>query len=155
MRLHVIGIPSAGKTTLATGLSGLLGVPHYDLDSLAFLDERWSPRPAAERDAMVTRILQEPNFVTEGGFLGWTDGLLSAADHIIWLDPPLVVLVWRHIRRHWRNPTLLPSLLRFQILMYLRPAGLGQPSSTAIRRVPVSDGLFGLGRSRSTGSHEG
>jgi hypothetical protein len=49
---------------------------------------------------MVTRILHEPDFVTEGGFLGWTDGLLSAADHIVWLDPPLVVLILRHIRQH-------------------------------------------------------
>ena len=74
---------------------------------------------------MLGRILEEPSFVTEGGFLGWTEQLFAAADHIIWLDPPLPVLVARHVRRHWRHPLLLPSLLRFQILMYLRPPGRG------------------------------
>jgi hypothetical protein len=125
LRLHIIGIPSSGKTTLATSMSRLLGVPHHDLDSLAFVDERWTLRPTPERDAMVARILEEPSFVTEGGFLGWTDGLLAAADHIVWLDPPLSILVWRHLRRHWRHPWWLPSLLRFQIRMHMRPAGAG------------------------------
>ncbi len=125
MRLHIIGIPSSGKTTLAESLSILLGVAHHDLDPLAFVDERWTLRPAPERDAMVARILAETDFVTEGGFLGWTEPLLAAAEHIVWLDPPLRILVWRHLRRHWRNFWRLPSLLRFQVLMYLRPAAAG------------------------------
>ena len=125
MRLHIIGIPSSGKTTLARNTARLLGVTHHDLDPLAFVDERWTLRPTPERDAMLARILEEPSFVTEGGFLGWTEALLAAADHIVWLDPPLSILVWRHLRRHWRHPWWLPSLLRFQVLMYLRPAGAG------------------------------
>ena len=99
--------------------------PHHGLDSLAFVDERWTLRPVPERDAMLSRILEEPSAVTEGGFLGWTDVLIAAADHVIWLDPPLRVLVWRHVRRHWRHPWWLPSLVRFQVLTYLRPAGSG------------------------------
>lgn len=125
MRLHIIGIPSSGKTTLGKSLSRFLSVPYYDLDSLAFVDERWTLRPSPERDAMLAHILEEPAFVTEGGFLGWTEALFAAADHIVWLDPPLWALVWRHVRRHRRHPWWLPSLLWFQIRMYLRPAGAG------------------------------
>jgi adenylate kinase family enzyme len=125
MRLHVIGIPSAGKTTLAGNVSRLLRVPHHDLDGLAFVDERWTLRSTVERDAMLARILEEPSFVTEGGFLGWTEPLFAAVDRIIWLDPPLWVLVRRHVRRHRRHVRSLPSLLRFQALMYLRRAGRG------------------------------
>jgi hypothetical protein len=124
-----MGIPSAGKTTLARNVSRLLRVPHHDLDSLAFVDERWTLRATTERDAMLARILEEPSFVTEGGFLEWTEPLFAAANHIIWLDPPLWVLVWRHVRRHWRHARLLPSLLRFQVLTYLRPAGRGPARS--------------------------
>jgi shikimate kinase len=129
VKLHIIGIPSAGKTTLAKGMSRLLSVPFHDLDSLAFVDERWTLRPIPERDDMVARILEEPSFVSEGGFLGWTEALFAAADHIVWLDPPLRVLVWRHVRRHRKHPWLLPSLLRFQVLMYLRSAGAGPATS--------------------------
>jgi hypothetical protein len=125
VKIHIIGIPSAGKTTLAERLSKRLGTPHYALDGLAFVDERWTLRPAPERDVMMAEILQEPSFITEGGFLGWTDDLLAAADIIVWLDPPLRVLGWRHIRRFARVPWLIPSLLRFQIRSYRRSAGSG------------------------------
>jgi adenylate kinase family enzyme len=125
VKIHIIGIPSAGKSTLAKDLSQQLGVPHHPLDHLAFVDEQWTPRCKAERDEMLAEILREPSFITEGGFLGWTDDLLSAADLIIWLDPPLRVLVWRHIRRFARSPLRIPSLLQFQIRSYQRPAGAG------------------------------
>jgi hypothetical protein len=131
VKVHIIGIPSAGKTTLAEGLSRRLGAPRHALDGLAFVDERWTLRPALERDAMVAKILEEPIFITEGGFLGWTDILLADVDLVIWLDPPLRVLVWRHIGRFWRHPIWLPSLLRFQIRTYRRPTGAGPAKDNA------------------------
>lgn len=131
MKIHLIGIPSSGKTTLAAALSEHLGSPHHALDELAFVDEQWTIRSAAERDVMLVAILKEPSFVTEGGFLGWTNRLLADADLIVWLDPPLRVLVWRHVRRFARHPVWLPSLLRFQILSYMRPAGAGPAKDNA------------------------
>jgi hypothetical protein len=68
----MIGVPSAGKTTLATELAQRLDVPVYALDQLAFVDDRWTLRAESERDEMLARILEDPGFVTEGGFLGWT-----------------------------------------------------------------------------------
>jgi adenylate kinase family enzyme len=88
MRVHIIGLSSAGKSTLAEALARHLGCAHHDLDPVAFVDDRWTPRPLQEREAMVARILEELSFVTEGGFLGWTAPLLAAADLIIWLAPP-------------------------------------------------------------------
>ena len=125
MRLHIIGISSAGKTTLARAIADRTAVPVHELDGLAFVDDRWTLRAFSERDAMLARILDEPSFVTEGGFLGWTEKVFAAADHILWLDPPLWVLTWRHLRRHWRHPLMLPSLLWFQWRTYVRPAGSG------------------------------
>ena len=54
----------------------------------------------AERVAMIEQIVRQPAWVTEGGHLGWTDPLLAAADAIVWLDPPLHVLLHRHWVRH-------------------------------------------------------
>jgi hypothetical protein len=116
---------SAGKTTLATHLAQRLDVAVYHLDEFAFVDDRWTLRAARERDEMLARVLEQPGFVTEGGFLGWTDELLAVADVVLWLDPPLRTLVWRHIRRFRRHPLWLPGLLRFQIESYIRPEGSG------------------------------
>jgi hypothetical protein len=128
MRVHIVGLPSSGKTTLAKGLSTRLNVPHHDLDAVAFVDEAWSPRPALERDELVAAILATPDFVTEGYFLDWATPLLAAADHIVWLDPSLPRLLGRHIRRHpgrLLHPRWVIARLHFQVLSYRRPAGSG------------------------------
>jgi hypothetical protein len=92
---------------------------------VAYVDERWTPRPAAERDGLVAQILMSPGFVTEGHFVGWAKPICASADRIVWLDPPLWVLMWRHVRRHRRpfKPQWLIARLRFQVLCYLRSAG--------------------------------
>ena len=99
-KVHIVGAPSAGKSTFARRLAERLGCPYYDLDPIAFVDERWTLRPMAERLAMIEQIVRQPGWVTEGGHLGWTDPLLAAADLIVWLDPPLRVLLRRHWVRH-------------------------------------------------------
>ena len=83
MKVHIIGLPSAGKTTLADILAAHLGVPTHHLDAAAFVDDRWTPRPLEEREAMVAGFLRESDRVTEGGFLEWTTPLFAEADHII------------------------------------------------------------------------
>jgi adenylate kinase family enzyme len=125
VKIHIVGLPSSGKTTLARGLSSYLGVPHHDLDSSAYVDGRWTLRPVAEREESLSHILTSPGFVTEGHFVGWVTPFCAAADRIVWLDPPLWVLVWRHVRRHgWPfKPQWLIARLRFQVLCYIRPVG--------------------------------
>ncbi len=125
MKLHIIGIPSAGKTTLAAELSDRLGTPYFVLDGLAFVDEKWTLRSPSERDEMLAEILERPAFITEGGFPDWTRDLFAAADVIVWLDPPLRTLIWRHVLRLRRHPRSLPSLLTFQVRSYVRPEGAG------------------------------
>lgn len=129
MKLHIIGVSSAGKTTLAREIGARMGIPVHELDGLAFVDLRWTLRPDAERDAMLAEILRDGSFVTEGGFLAWTREVFEVVDHIVWLDPPLRVLTWRHIRRHWRRARHVPSLLWFQWRSYLLPRGRGPMAS--------------------------
>jgi adenylate kinase family enzyme len=138
MKVHIIGLPSSGKTTLARGLSSYLGVPHYDLDPVAYVDDRWTLRPTADREELVAKILASPGFVTEGHFVGWVTPLCAAVDLIVWLDPPLPVLIWRHVRRHGGlfQPRWLLARLRFQVICYIRPLGKG-PANTRPRFDPV------------------
>jgi shikimate kinase len=39
-RIHIVGAPSAGKSTLGRRLAGFLGCPCYDLDPIAYVDDR-------------------------------------------------------------------------------------------------------------------
>jgi adenylate kinase family enzyme len=117
-----VGAPSAGKSTIATRRAERLDCPCYDLESIAFVDERWTLRPIAERLTAIEQIVRQPAWVTKGGHLGWTEPLLGAADAIVWFDPPLHVLLQRHWVRHRQRG--LWWLVRYgwswQVLWYLQ-----------------------------------
>lgn len=102
-RVHVIGGPGAGKTTLSRQIAALLDVPVFELDEIAGAgpapDFRMQ-RSLAQRLAEVERLAALPGWVTEGSFLGWTDALLRAADIIVWLDIPAGVALQRVAIRH-------------------------------------------------------
>jgi len=102
-RILILGAPGAGKTTLGQRLAASLDVPNYPLDPVAFVDEHWTARPLSERQQSTADIAAQPQWVAEGGHLGWTAPLFVAADHIIWLDPPWWTLLWRATVRRLRR----------------------------------------------------
>ena len=102
-RVHVIGGPGSGKTTLGRQLAVRLGVPLTDLDEIAYVGGAGAKRPPAERLADVGAIAARPAWITEGIYLWWADDLFRAADAIIWLDLPWRVAAWRIVLRHIRS----------------------------------------------------
>lgn len=105
-RVLILGAPGAGKSTLGKALAAETGLPYHALDSIAFVDERWTSRPLLERQTMVAKLAAEPGWIAEGVHLAWTDPLLASADLIVWLDPPWWTLMWRAGARHftrWRH----------------------------------------------------
>jgi adenylate kinase family enzyme len=101
-RVHVVGGPGSGKTTLARRVAGLLDAPHHDLDAVGYEGGAGAKRSLEARLVDGRRIAAEPAWVTEGIFLWWTDELLGAADLIVWLDVPWRVAAWRIVVRHVR-----------------------------------------------------
>ena len=85
-RVHIIGGPGSGKTTLAKKLGEYVQAPVYELDKIAFEGPDFAARPLDLRLAEVQEIASQPAWITEGMWLGWTDELLRNCDVIIWLD---------------------------------------------------------------------
>jgi adenylate kinase family enzyme len=71
VKIHIIGGPGSGKTTLAQSLSSRLHIPHYDLDTIDL--ERESAITIAEQSAWITEgiylISTEPMLYHEYGFI--------------------------------------------------------------------------------------
>jgi GTPase SAR1 family protein len=119
-RIHIVGSPGSGKTTLARRIAAITESYAYDLDEIAYEEGAGPERRVAERLHDVHRIASGPQWVTEGAYLGWTDELFASADLIVWLDLPWRVcarrIVLRHVKasicRANRHPGLL-NLFRF------------------------------------------
>ncbi|MEO7117697.1 MAG: hypothetical protein ABIZ34_01865 [Candidatus Limnocylindrales bacterium] len=103
-RVHIVGGPASGKTTIAGHIAECLGLPVHHLDDLHRADAGVMLRPVEHRLQMVRAVLDTDGWVTEGIHLGWTDPFFDRADLVIWLDTPgWVRASGRLVRRFGRS----------------------------------------------------
>ena len=95
-KVHILGGPGSGKTTLAQSIASQLDIPHYDLDQLGL---KYGPQ-AEPYVAETMTIVQQSGWVTEGIYLLFVDLLLHQADFIILLDIPWATAARRIVQRH-------------------------------------------------------
>jgi cytidylate kinase len=98
MRVHVIGGPGTGKTTVGRAIAAELGLSLVELDrAIAYGPPRadealpfssWERVTWDDRLLAATALANAPAWVSEGVYAGWTEPLVARADFVIWLDLP-------------------------------------------------------------------
>ena len=103
-RIIVVGNTCSGKSTLANRLAKRMNVAVVDLDDFYWNSELRHAGRAALQDAITTRLANLENWIVDGTYLQDVLELLwPNATGLIWLDPPLHVIVRRVFIRTWKR----------------------------------------------------
>jgi adenylate kinase family enzyme len=101
-RIHVLGGPGSGKSTVAAKIAAAYELPDYDLDDL-FWDAAaptFGTRADPEkRDRALAAIARQESWVIEGVYYKFVTPSFERADLIVILTAPVWLRDWRLIRR--------------------------------------------------------
>jgi adenylate kinase family enzyme len=99
-RVSVVGTTASGKTTFAGELARVLGVAHVELDAL-----NWGPNWTMVDEGLFRRRVDTATsadgWVVDGNYggRGAREIVWGRADTVVWLDPPLPLVLVRLWRR--------------------------------------------------------
>lgn len=106
-RVAIAGVSGAGKTTLASRLSSVAGIPHTELDALHWGPD-WTARPEFLND--VRELVARDRWITEWQYRAARATVIERATLLVWLDVPfsttLARVVGRTVHRRIRKVQL-------------------------------------------------
>lgn len=97
MKIFVTGNAGSGKSTMGREIARQRGLDYYSLDKIVW-QSGWKKTPAAEQKVQIAELLQKDGWVIDGVDYD----ILVAADHVIFLDIPRRVCLWRALMRNRR-----------------------------------------------------
>ena len=104
-RIAVVGIPGAGKSTLARAVASALASTYVEVDAHLH-GPAWTKNPSFVRD-LAAAVPADGRWIADGGGPVGRDLVWRRADTLVWLDFPRRVVMWRVVRR-----SVLRALLR-------------------------------------------
>ncbi|WP_022917244.1 hypothetical protein [Ruania albidiflava] len=101
-RVLCYGATGSGKSTTATMLGELLGLPVVLVDEICWLPG-WQKRDPDQQHEILTGLLSEPSWVFDSVYSSEREYALQRADVIVALDYPRALSLWRLLRRTERR----------------------------------------------------
>lgn len=97
-RIIIVGTSGCGKTSLGRYLSAKLNIELVELDDFYWLPN-WIKRDKDEFRALLEKAADKESWIIAGNQSKFRDLFWPKADLIIWLDLPLLTLLWRVFKR--------------------------------------------------------
>jgi hypothetical protein len=115
-RIHVLGCPGSGKTTLSNALGRRLALPVVDLDDV-YWGRGWKQPDPNDFRSRVRDVAGQPKFVISGNYSSVWDVRFARGDLLIMLDVPRLEavrrIVWRSLKtRFGGRLDMLPEACR-------------------------------------------
>ena len=108
-RVVVVGVTSAGKSTLAEKLAQRFDLSYVELDAL-YWEPNWQGAPLEVFRARVEKAVEAERWIIAGNYHIVRDLIWHKAEAIIWLDYPLLIvlrqLTCRTFKRWWTRELL-------------------------------------------------
>jgi adenylate kinase family enzyme len=101
-RISIVGNSGTGKTTMARGIAGALGIPHLELDGLHHLPD-WEPIERELFRERVAEFIAADAWVIDGNYSAVQDLVWQRADTVVWLDLPRRTIMRQLIPRTLRR----------------------------------------------------
>lgn len=100
MKLHILGAPGSGVSTLGKSIAQHWQAPHFDVDDYHWFTDDPLPyrrrrNPEHRRQLLLNDLQKHQSWVLSGALCGWGDVLIPQFDAVIWLWLPVEIRLAR------------------------------------------------------------